>query len=418
MSKPKGKNHRRAVITGLGIITPIGIGKEAFWNALKKGKSGIVKITRFDVSTYSTQIAGEVHDFDPTDFMSPKSSRRIDRFAQFAVAATRMALEDAALDIHNNNNKIGISIGSSLGALSHAESQHAIFLEKGLNRTDPLLALRLYAGEASAYTSIELGIKGPCYTFSTGCVSATDAMGYALSLIRNNTADVIITGGTEAPLAPLTFGSFCRIHAMTERNGDPAKASRPFDKNRDGFVMSEGAGIIVLEELEHALKRDAHIYGELIGFGANSEAYHMTQPLENAEGTIETILIALHDAGIQPEDIDYINAHGTATILNDKTETLAYKKIFGPRAYTIPISATKSMTGHTLGSTGGVEAVVTALTLEHQFIHPTINYETPDPECDLNYVPNKGIKADVRVCLSNSLGFGSRNSAIIIKKYE
>jgi 3-oxoacyl-[acyl-carrier-protein] synthase II len=419
MSKPNAKNRRRAVITGLGIIAPTGIGIKAFWNALKAGKSGIKKITSFDVSTYSTQIAGEVNDFEPTDYMSPKSARRIDRFAQFSLAGTRMALEDAQLDINENNNrKIGISIGSSLGALPHAETQHSIFLEKGLSRTDPLLALRLYAGEASSYMSIELGIKGPCYTLSTGCVSATDAMGYALTLIRNNVADVIITGGTEAPIAPLAFGAFCRLRAMSERNGDPTTACRPFDKNRDGFVMSEGAGILVLEELEHALRRNAHIYGELIGFGANSEAYHMTKPLENAEGTIETVLMALQDAGIQPEDIDYINAHGTSTILNDKTETLAYKKIFGPHAYNIPISATKSMTGHTLGSAGALEAVVTALTLEHQFIHPTINYETPDPECDLNYVPNKGIKAEVRVGLSNSLGFGSRNSAIIIKKYE
>jgi 3-oxoacyl-[acyl-carrier-protein] synthase II len=291
-------------------------------------------------------------------------------------------------------------------------------LEKGLNRTDPLLALRLYAGEASSYMSIELGIKGPCYTFSTGCVSATDAMGYALTLIRNRTTDVIITGGSEAPIAPLAFGAFCRLNAMSERNDDPSKACRPFDKNRDGFVMSEGSGILVLEDLEHALKRNAHIYAELIGFGANSEAYHMTKPLETAEGTIETVLIAIQDAGIQPEDIDYINAHGTSTLLNDKTETLAYKKIFGRHAYNIPISATKSMTGHTLGGAGAVEAVATALILEHQFIHPTINYETPDPECDLNYVPNKGIKADILIGLSNSLGFGSRNSAIILKKYE
>lgn len=421
MSEPRAKNNnrRRAVITGLGIVASNGIGKEAFWNALKEGKSGIKTITSFDASTYSTKIAGEVHNFEPTDYMSPKSARRIDRFAQFAIGATRLALEDAHLNIHENNSKkIGISIGSSLGALPHAETQHSIFLEKGLARTDPLLALRLYAGEASSYMSIELGIKGPCYTFSTGCVSATDAMGYALTLIRNNTVDVIITGGTEAPIAPLAFGSFCRLRAMSERNGDPTTACRPFDKNRDGFVMSEGSGMLVLEDLEHALKRNAHIYAELIGFGANSEAYHMTKPLENAEGTIETVLIAIQDAGIQPEEIDYINAHGTSTLLNDKTETLAYKKIFGPHAYDIPISATKSMTGHTLGSAGAVEAVATALILEHQFIHPTINYETLDPECDLNYVPNKGIKADVRVGLSNSLGFGSRNSAIIIRKYE
>jgi len=418
MSTLKGKNHRRAVITGLGIITPIGIGKDAFWKALKEGKSGIVKITTFDASTYPTQIAGEVHDFDPTDYLSPKSARRMDRFCQFGVAASRMALEDAQLEVANNNSKkIAITIGSALGGLPYSETQHVIFLEKGLNRVDPLFATRLFTGEASSYMSIELGIKGPCYTFSTGCVAGTDAMGQALTLIRNDVSDVVITGGVEAPLSPMTVGAFCRIGALSERNSDPSRACRPFDKNRDGFIMSEGAGIIVLEELGHALKRNAHIYGELIGFGAVSEAYHMTKPLENAEGTIGSIRIALQDAGIQPEDIDYINAHGTSTPLNDKTETLAFKKVFGPRAYNIPISSTKSMTGHTIAGSGGIEAVTSALMLENQFIHPTINYETPDPECDLNYVPNKGVEANINTILSNSLGFGSRISAIIIKKY-
>jgi 3-oxoacyl-[acyl-carrier-protein] synthase II len=290
-------------------------------------------------------------------------------------------------------------------------------LEKGLARVDPLFATRLFAGEASSYMSIELGIKGPCYTFSTGCVAGTDAIGYALTLIRDNVADVVITGGAEAPLSPMTVGAFCRIGALSQRNGDPAKACCPFDKNRDGFVMSEGAGIIVLEELEHALKRDAHIYAEIIGFGATSEAYHMTKPLEDAEGTIGSIKIALQDAGIRPEDIDYINAHGTSTPLNDKTETLAFKKVFGKRAYKIPISSTKSMTGHTIAVAGGIEAVASALMIKNQFIHPTINYETPDPECDLNYVPNKGIEAKINTILSNSLGFGSRIASIIIKKY-
>ena len=418
MSKPKAKNHRRAVITGLGIIAPNGIGKEAFWKALKEGSSGIVKITRFDASTYSTQIAGEVDNFEPTDFMSPKSARRMDRFSQFGVAASRMALEDAQLEVvKNNSKKIAISIGSALGGLPYSETQHAIFLEKGLNRVDPLFATRLYTGEASSYMSIELGIKGPCYTFSTGCVAGTDAIGYALTLIRNDVANIMITGGAEAPLSPMAVGAFCRIGALSEKNSNPSQACRPFDKNRDGFVMSEGAGIIVLEELEHALKRNAHIYGEIIGFGAVSEAYHMTKPLENAEGTIESIRIALQDAGIKPEDIDYINAHGTSTPLNDKTETLAFKKIFGPRAYNIPISSTKSMTGHTIAGSGAIEAVASCLMIENQFIHPTINYETPDPECDLNYVPNKGIESNINTILSNSVGFGSRISTIIIKKY-
>ena len=417
-AKTQHNNRRRAVITGLGIIAPIGIGKEAFWNALKEGKSGITKISRFDASTYSTHIAGEVNDFEPTDFMSPKSARRLDRFTQFGVAASRMALEDAQLAVDGNNSKkMAISIGSSLGALPYAEFQHAIFLEKGLSRTDPLLATRLFPGEASSYMSIELGLRGPCYTFSTGCVAGTDAMGYALTLIRNDVTNIVVTGGTEAPLAPLSFGAFCRIGALSERNGDPSKACCPFDKNRDGFVMSEGAGIIVLEELEHALKRDAHIYGELIGFGAASEAYHMTKPLESAEGIVETIQIALQDAGIPPDEVDYINAHGTSTPLNDKTETLAFKKVFGNRAYHIPISSTKSMTGHTIAGAGPIEALASALMLENQFIHPTINYKTPDPDCDLNYVPNKGIEANINTILSNSVGFGSRIATIILKKY-
>jgi 3-oxoacyl-[acyl-carrier-protein] synthase II len=413
----KGNYRRRAVITGLGVIAPNGIGKKAFWNALKEGKSGIVKITRFDATSYSSHVAGEVNNFEPANYMSPKSARRIDRFTQFAVAATRMAIEDSYLNIdENNNKKIGISIGSSLGALPYAEFQHAIFLEKGLNRIDPLLATRLFAGEVSSHVSIEFGVKGPCYTISTGCVAGTDAIGQALTLIRNDVTDVVITGGAEAPLAPLSFGAFCRIGALSQRDGDPTKACRPFDKNRDGFVMSEGAGIIVLEELEHAVKRNAHIYAEVLGFGATSDAYHMTRAPEDAAGTVQAIQLAMRDGDVQPKEIDYINAHATSTLLNDKIETLSFKKVFGDRAYNIPISATKSMTGHTVGGAGAIETVASALILENQFIHPTINYETPDPDCDLNYVPNEGIKYDLKIVLSNSIGFGSRNAAIILKK--
>lgn len=405
------------VITGLGVIAPNGIGKDAFWSALKEGRSGIKRISRFDASTYPCQVAGEVNDFEPTDYMSPKSARRYDRFVQFGVAAARMAIEDAQLEINNiNNKKIAISVGSSLGALSYAEYQHTLYLERGLSKTDPLLATRLFTGEASSYMSIELGIKGPCYTFSTGCVAGTDAIGLAMMLIRNNIVDVVITGGAEAPLSPLCIAAFSRLGALTQRNSDPAKACCPFDKNRDGFVMSEGAGILVAESLDHAIKRNAHIYAELIGFGAVSEAYHMTKPLEDAEGTIEAIGIALADAGIRPEEVDYINAHGTSTPLNDKTETLAFKKVFGQHAYNIPISSTKSMIGHTIGGAGAIEAIACALMIENQFIHPTINYEVPDPECDLNYVPNNGIDADLNIILSNSLGFGSRNATLIIKK--
>ena len=421
LSKPRqqDKKKRRVVITGLGVITPNGIGKEKFWKALKEGKSGIKKITRFDTSSYPSQIAGEINDFDPTDYMSPKSARRMDRFTQLAVATGRMAIEDSQLPINKKENKkSAIVIGSSLGGLPYAEFQHAIFLEKGINRTDPLLAIRLFCGEASSQMSIELGIKGPCYTISTGCVAGADAIGYGLMLIRNGIVNVVIAGGAEAPLAPMTFGAFCRLGALSQTNSNPQKASRPFDKNRDGFVMSEGAGAVILEELEHALKRNAHIYAELVGYGATSDAFHMTRASDDAEGIVRAIRMALKDARLDIKKIDYINAHGTSTLVGDRIETYAFKKVFGPYAYKIPISATKSMIGHSIGGAGAIEIVASALTIERGFIHPTINYETPDPDCDLNYVPNKGIETEVNVVLSNSVSFGSRNAAIVIKKYK
>lgn len=420
MSEPTSKNNnrRRAVITGLGVVASNGIGKEAFWRALKEGKSGITKLTRFDVSTYPSQIAGEVNNFEPSDFMSSKSARRMDRFTQFAVAAARMAVEDSQLPIEKVSKRTGIVMGSSLGGMPHAESQHSIFMEKGLNRIDSLLATKLFCGEASSQASIELGITGPSYTISTGCVTGADAIGYALSLIRNHISDVVVTGGAEAPLAPMTFGAFCRLGALSCHNSEPQKASRPFDKNRDGFVMSEGSAIVVLEELEHALNRNAHIYAEIKGFGATSDAYHMTRTPEDGVGTIAAIKLALEDAGTRPEAIDYISAHGTSTPLNDKVETIAFKEIFGSRAYNIPISSPKSMTGHIIGGASAIGVLASALTIETQFIHPTINYETPDPDCDLNYVPNEGITANVNTVLVNALGFGSRNAALIIKKYE
>ncbi len=420
MPKPNAKNNRRrAVITGLGVIAPNGIGKEAFWNALREGKSGIAKLTRFDVSTYNSQIAGEVNDFEPTDYISPKSARRMDRFTQFAVAAARMALDDSRLIINEKNNKkIGVVIGTALAGMPHAEFQHSIFMEKGLKWIDPLLATRLFGGEASSHISIEFGTRGPCHTISTACAAGTDSIGYALTLIRNNIADIFITGGTEAPLAPMTVGSFCKLGALSQRNGDPTKACCPFDKKRDGFVISEGGGVIILEELEHALARNAKIYAEIIGYGASSEAFHMTRASDDSRGFVDAISSALQDAEVTADEIEYINAHGTSTPQNDKSETLAIKKVFGPRAYTIPISATKSMTGHAIGGNGAIELIASALTIENNFIHPTINYETPDPECDLNYVPNKGIKATVDLILSNSAGFGSRNSALIIERYR
>jgi 3-oxoacyl-[acyl-carrier-protein] synthase II len=410
---------RRVVITGVGVITPIGIGKKEFWQALKKGKSGIVKLSRFDTNGYSSKIAGEIKDFEPNEYLDPKQIRRMDRFAQFAVCSAKIALEDSQLKLNGDNNKvIGIVMGSALGGMPYAESQHSIFMEKGINRVDPLLATKLFCGEASSQTSIELGIKGPTFTISTACAAGADAIGYGLTLIRNNKADIVIAGGAETPLAPMTFGAFCRLDALSKRNNNPEIASRPFDKDRDGFVMSEGAGVIVLEELTHALKRDAYIYAELVGFGATSDAYHMTRTDPNGTEFAQAIKLALQDANMKTKRIDYINAHGTSTPLNDKTETMVIKNVFGDRAYEIPISSTKSMIGHTLGACGAIEIIASVLTIKNQFIPPTRNYEVPDSECDLNYVPNKGINAELDVVLSNSLGFGSRNAAIIIKKFN
>jgi len=407
------------VITGLGVIASNGIGKEAFWNALKEGKSGIVKIARFDASSYPSQIAGEVDGFDPMDYMSPKSAKRMDKFAQFAVAVAKMAIEDSGLTIsQNNNSNIGVVFASALGGMNIAESQHSIFMEKGLHRTSPYLAISLFSGAASSQIAIELGITGYNSTLSTACSAGGDALGHAFHAVRNNLANVIICGGTECPLAPLSFGSFAVINALsTHRNNEPWRASRPFDKERDGFVMSEGAGAVVLEELTHALNRRAYIYAEFIGYGTTCDAFHMTQPSPDGEGTAKAIQTALNDANIKPEEIDYINAHGSSTSINDSHETKVIKKVFGEHAYKIPISANKSMTGHSLGASPAIEIVASALTIQNQFLPPTINYEYPDPECDLDYVPNKGRKAKVRTILSNSLGFGGKNVALIIRKF-
>jgi 3-oxoacyl-[acyl-carrier-protein] synthase II len=421
MPRPKTKNNgRRVVITGLGVIASNGIGKDAFWQALKLGKSGITRITRFDVSSYPSQIAGEVHGFDPLDYMSPKSAKRMDRFAQFAIAAAKMAVEDSKLRLtHKNNNGTGVVFASAIGGMDIAESQHSIFIEKGLHRTSPYLAISLFSGAASSQIAIELGITGYNSTLSTACSAGGDALGHAFHAVRNNLANVIISGGTECPLAPLSFGSFAIINALsTHRNNEPWRASRPFDRERDGFVMSEGAGAVILEELTHALKRGADIYAEIIGYGTTCDAFHMTQPSPDGKGTVRAVQIALNDANIRPEEIDYINAHGSSTPINDSHETKVYKKIFGKLAYKIPLSSNKSMTGHSLGASPAIEIVASALTIQNQFLPPTINYEYPDPECDLDYVPNKGRKAKVHTILSNSLGFGGKNVALIIRKFE
>jgi 3-oxoacyl-[acyl-carrier-protein] synthase II len=411
--------NRRVVITGMGVIAPNGIGIEGFWNSLIHGRSGIRKITHFDPSSYPSQVGGEVQDFDPGDYMTPKGARRMDRFSQFAVACARLALEDARIKIsREDSNDIGISIGSALGGLPTAEEQHSIFMEKGLKRVDPLLATKLFLGAATSQVSVEIGIHGHSNTIAGACSAGTDSIGYAFQAIKNNLAEIMIAGGSEAPLAPLAFGAFCLIGALSSRNGEPSRASRPFDKERDGFVMSEGAGLLVLENLESARKRGAHIYAEIIGYGTTNDAYNMVQPLPTGEQGKRAIRLALQSANVDPYDIDYINAHGSSTPLNDKVETKIIKDIFGEHAYKLPISSIKSMIGHTLGAAGSIEAIASAFVIKDQFIPPTINLEFPDPECDLDYVPNRGREAIVNTVLSCSYGFGGKNSAIIIRKFS
>lgn len=409
---------RRVVVTGIGVIAPNGVGIENFWNSLVRGRSGVRKISHFDASSYPSQVAAEVSDFDPTNYINPKSARRMDRFAQFAVACAGMALEHAQVEVSDkNSDRIGIALGSALGGIPSAEEQHSIFIERGLKRVDPLLAIKIFPGGATSQVSIEFGIRGHSNTIGGACSAGTDNVGYAFYAIKNNLADVMIAGGVEAPIVPLTFGAFCLIGALSTRNGDPTRASRPFDRERDGFVMGEGAGVIVLESLDHALERNVHIYAEVLGYGTTNDAYHMVQPLPTGDQAIKSIQLALQDANIKATDIDHINAHGSSTPLNDKIETKIIKQIFGEYAYKIPISANKSMTGHALGAAGAIEFVASVLTIKNQFIPPTINHEFRDPECDLDYVPNKGKKASVTTLMKNSYGFGGKNSTIIIRKY-
>jgi len=411
--------NRRVVITGVGIVAPNGIGIQNFWDSLTHGRSGIGKITHFDASSYASQVAGEVNDFDPTNYMTPKNARRMDRFAQFSVAATRMALDDARIEIsEKNSDRIGISLGSALGGIPCAEEQHGIFIEKGLKRVDPLIAIKIFSGAATSQVSIEFGLTGHSNTIGGACSAGADSIGYGFYAIRNGLADVMIAGGSEAPIVPLTFGAFCLIGALSTRNGDPTRASRPFDKERDGFVMGEGAGVLILEDLGCALKRGAPVYAEILGYGTTNDAYHMVQPLPSGEQAKKAIQLALCSANISPSEIDYINAHGTSTPINDKVETEVIKEVLGEYAYRVPISATKSMIGHALGAAGSIELIASVLTIKNQFIHPTVNYEFPDSECDLDYVPNKGREAVVKTVLSNSYGFGGKNSAIIVGKFS
>ena len=407
------------MITGLGPITPVGIGKEKFWNSLVEGVSGISYITKFDTKDYTSKIAGEVKDFQPENFIDKREARKMDKFTQFAVAGAKLAIEDSGLDIEKiDAKKVGVILGSGIGGIETLEKEHTKLMERGPKRMSPFFIPMMISNMAPGQISMIFGFKGPSFTITTACASGSHAIGEAFRTIERGGADIIVSGGSEAAVCQMSVGGFCSMRALSTRNDDPTKASRPFDKERDGFVMGEGAGILILEELNHALKRKAHIYGEIIGYGSTSDAYHITAPDPEAEGAAEALRLALEDGGIEPSEVDYINAHGTSTYYNDKLETLAIKKTFGEYAKKLSISSTKSMTGHLLGAAGGVEAIVSVLAIENNIIPPTINYENPDPECDLDYTPNKAVKKEVKYAISNSLGFGGHNASLLFKKYS
>ena len=408
---------KRAVITGLGPITAVGIGREPFWQGLRAQRSGIGRLTAFDSSEYNAHHAGEVRDFDPADYFPPHRLKRLDRYAQFAVASARLALDDAGLEYspENPQARSGVSFGTALGGIANAEFQHAHFLKKGTRGVNQTLALQVFGGSAHTNIAIECGFRGVGTTNSNSCASGTVAIGEALRYIRDGLADVIVAGGAEAPLSPLTYSAFALIKTMSQWEGEPAaRACRPFDRTRDGFVMGEGAAAVIVEEYEHARRRGAHIYAEVLGYSLNNDAYHMTSPLPDGASAIEAMRNALSDARLRPEQIDFINAHASSTQLNDSTETLAIKTVFGDHARKIPASGTKAYHAHPLGATGAIEAVAAALTIERSWVPPTLHYEEPDPACDLDVVPNEGRELGVRYLLSNSFGFGGINSCLVL----
>lgn len=410
---------KRVVITGLGAVTPIGIGKDNFWQALLEGKSGIGKITRFDASEYTTQIAGEVKDFDPAQYIDKKEAKRMDRFTQFAVAASKMAFDDSGIDLQSEDlTRIGTMIGTGIGGMDTLNEQYKNLFDKGPSRISPFFIPMMIGNMAAGQTSITFGLQGPCNCVTTACATGTNAIGDAFKVIQRGDADVMVAGGTEAAISPIAVAGFCSMKALSTRNDEPEKASRPFDKDRNGFVMGEGSGVVILESLEHALARGAHIYAEIIGYGFNADAYHITAPAPEGAQAAKCMAMALKDGDIEPEAVDYINAHGTSTPLNDKNETLAIKSLFGDHAYKLAVSSIKSMTGHLLGAAGGIECIATALTIENGQIPPTINCDEPDEELDLDYVPHKSRKQMVNVALSNSLGFGGHNATILLKKFQ
>ncbi|OZU90634.1 beta-ketoacyl-[acyl-carrier-protein] synthase II [Virgibacillus indicus] len=410
--------ERRVVITGLGAVTPVGNDVKTMWASIMEGKSGIDFVTKVNKDDFPAKVAAEVKDFDPTEYMEKKDARKMDPFTQYAVAAAKMAVEDAKLTIDESNaNRVGVWIGSGIGGMKTWEEQHTKFLEKGPKRVSPFFVPMMIPDMAAGQVSIQLGAKGINSCSVTACASGANSIGDAFKAVQRGDVDYIIAGGTEAPISNMAFAGFSSAKALS-LNEDPQKASRPFDKNRDGFVIGEGSGILILETLESAVERGAHIYGEIVGYGATGDAYHITAPAENGEGAARAMQHALDDAGISANEVDYINAHGTSTALNDKFETIAIKTVFGDHARKLAISSTKSMTGHLLGAAGGVEAVISIKAIEDSVLPATINYETPDEDCDLDYVPNETRNQNVDVVVSNSLGFGGHNVALVFKKYN
>ena len=411
--------RRRVVVTGVGLVIPTGIGVETAWKNVCEGKSGIGPLTRFDPNGFETKIAGEVRNFNPELYIDKKEIKKMDLFIHYAIAATKEALGDARLAITPDNaERIGVIVGTGLGGLPSIEKYHKVLLEKGPGRITPFFIPMLIANLASGQIAIQFGPKGPNTCVVTACATGAHSIGDAFRAIVYGDAEAMIAGGTEANITPLTIGGFNAMKALSTRNDEPQKACRPFEKNRDGFVIAEGAGILVLEELQFALKRNAKIYAELVGYGYTGDAYHITAPSPDGDGAVRCMKMAIKDAGLKPEDVDYINAHGTSTPLNDLTETLAIKKVFGDHAKKVPISATKSMTGHLLGAAGSTEAIFTILSIRDGIMPPTINYEEPDPQCDLDYVPNVARRKPLRIAMSNAFGFGGTNAALVFKKFE
>ncbi|HLW59377.1 MAG TPA: beta-ketoacyl-ACP synthase II [bacterium] len=408
---------KRVALTGIGVITPIGIGKDAFWTGLMEGRSGVRRLTAFDPSPYETQIAGEIREFDPAQYMERKEVRRNDRFVQFAMAATRLALDDAGFAITPQNaERVGVIIGSGIGGAKTWEEQHQVLLERGPGRVSAFFVPMIIINMASGIVSIATGAKGPNVSVVSACATSGHAIGDAFRTIQRDDAAAMICGGSEAALTPLSLAGFCTMKAMSTRNDEPERAVRPFDAERDGFVMGEGAGIVLLEEWDQAERRGAHIYAEVVGYGASADAFHITQPDPEGDGAARAMQLALKDAKLDPTQIGYINAHGTSTIYNDRFETVAIKRVFGKDAHRVPISSTKSMTSHLLGAAGGVEAITCALAIEREMLPPTINYEVPDPQCDLDYIPNTPRAARVDVAMSNAFGFGGHNAILVLRR--